>query len=282
MTGLTSARTFLFAPGNSSAKLCRALDSRADAVICDLEDSVPAASKQEARDVVSDVIAGWLQTPRSRPRPLVAVRVNSDGDELARDLDLVAGLPLDVVVVPKASLGLIETLPTPITPLVSLVETAAGLRSAFAIANHPSVVALMLGTVDLTLELGLTQRRDGRELLFARSSLVVDSAAAGLRAPIDGPRLDFHSDADLRAEVRMARSLGFGGKACIHPRQLPVVAQAFAAAERDLGWARRVVECYDAAAEAGDGAVAVDGEMVDQPVAELARRMLARAKAGVR
>jgi citrate lyase subunit beta/citryl-CoA lyase len=282
MTVLHAASTFLFAPGNSASKLRRALESRADAVICDLEDAVPAANKQEARDVVSSVIAGWLATPTAQPRPLLSVRVNSDGDELARDLDLLARLPLDAVVVPKASLDLIESLPTRIAPLVSLIETAVGLRCAFEIASHPSVAALMLGTVDLALELGLSQRSDGRELLFARSSLVVDSAAAGLRAPIDGPRLDFHNDTDLRGEVRAVRSLGFGGKACIHPRQLPVVAQGFAAGEHDLDWARRVVERYDAAVGSGTGTVAVDGEMVDRPVAEQARRVLARAKAGLR
>jgi citrate lyase beta subunit len=282
MTVLDTARTFLFAPGNSPAKLRRALESRADAVICDLEDSVPTASKQEARDIVSGVIAGWEKTPAARPRPLLTVRVNSDCDELVRDLDLVAELPLDAVVVPKASPDLIETLPTPIAPLVSLIETAAGLRSAFDIARCPAVAALMLGTIDLALELGLEQRSDGRGFLFARSQLVVDSAAAGLRAPIDGPRLDFREDTALRTEVRMLRSLGFGGKACIHPRQLPVVAQAFAATDRDLDWARRVVECYEAAVSSGNGAVAVDGEMVDRPVAELAQQMLARAKAGVR
>ena len=132
-------------------------------------------------------------------------------------------------------------------PIIAIVETAAGLQESAEIATAPGVWALLLGAVDLGVELRLTPRADGLELLFARSKLVVDSAAAQIAPPIDVVHVDIADDDALRAESELARSLGFGGKACIHPRQVPIVERAFAPTADELERARRVVDAYEAA-----------------------------------
>ena len=177
----------------------------------------------------------------------------------------------DAVVVPKAraaSLGELD--PSSVPPIIAIVETAAGLQESDAIASAPGVWALLLGAVDLGVQLRLMPRADGLELLFARSKLVMDSAAAGIAPPIDAVYVELDDEDGLRSECELARSLGFGGKACIHPRQVPIVERAFAPTPDELERARRVVRAYEAARDDGTGVVRVDGEMVDLPVYERA------------
>jgi citrate lyase beta subunit len=133
------------------------------------------------------------------------------------------------------------------------------------------VVALVIGAVDLGAELGLEPRSDGLEILHARSRVVVDSAAAGVRPPFDIVHLGIEDDAGLEEQAAFARSLGFRGKVCIHPRQVPIVNRIFLPGEREVAWARRVVDGFEAS---GEGVLAVNGEMIDLPVVERARRIL--------
>ena len=160
--------------------------------------------------------------------------------------------------------------PRSLPPIIAIVETASGLQESEDVACAPGVRALLLGAVDLGVQLRLTPRVDGLELPFARSKLVMDSAAAGIAAPIDAVHVQLSDENGLRRECELARSLGFGGKACIHPRQVPVVERAFAPTPAELDRARRVVEAYEAALRDGAGVARVDGEMVDLPVYERA------------
>ena len=166
-------------------------------------------------------------------------------------------------------------------PIVAIVETATGLREAFEIASHERVQVLILGAVDLGLELGLEQREDGQELLFARSSVVVDSAAAGMRAPIDRVWVDVRDHDGLARDCAFGRSLGFRGKALIHPDQVAVTHEAFAPSAGELARAREIVAAYDQAVADGRGVVALDGEMIDLPVVERARQLLSDEKRSV-
>jgi citrate lyase subunit beta/citryl-CoA lyase len=271
MALLDGVRSYLFVPATEPARIGKALASEAHAVIVDLEDAVAPGAKEEARRVVAE----RLRTPR--PRGLQLVRVNGLDTAHARaDFDALAGLAVDAIVVPKAEPQRVAALAPSGPPVVALVETARGLRRAFETATRSSrVAALMLGVVDLAAELGATPGPDGRELLHARSALVVDSVAAGLGGPIDGPCTAI-SDADaLRAETAAAKALGFAAKACIHPAQVPIVHAAFAPTPEELAWARRVVAAADDAEIDGRGAIAVDGQMVDAPVVARARRLLA-------
>jgi citrate lyase beta subunit len=273
---LTQLRSLLFAPGNDQRKLEKALASEAHAVVCDLEDAVPPADKDAARELTRRTL---VTTAKGRDPLLRMVRINSVGTAYWEDdVHVVHALDLDAVVLPKATPETVEALGDDGPPLVAIVETAAGLRLAYETARSRRVAALALGAVDLGVELALEPREDGLEILYARSAVVVDSAAAGIRAPFDVVRLDWQDEARLEAECRLARSLGFGGKLCIHPAQLPVVNRVFGPAAEDVAWASRVLEAYDEALSTGRGAVALDGQMIDLPVVERARRILAESK----
>lgn len=266
-------RSLLFAPGSDERKLRRALQTGADAVIADLEDAVAPARKDDARALVARVFGGEGSAAATM------VRVNgTDSPHFERDLEFVQKLPLQAIVLPKATPESVDALGPDGPPVIAIVETAQGLRLAYETASHPRVEALVLGAVDLGLELGLESRPDGQEVLFARSKLVMDSAAAGIRGPFDLVHVDVRDDEGLEAESRLARSLGFRGKVCIHPAQVDIVNAVFAPGEDELARARRIVESYTQGIAEGRGAVALDGEMIDLPVFERARLLIADNK----
>lgn len=269
---LADIRSLLFVAPDDARRVAHAECSPADATILDLEDAVPEHRKGAARDS----LVRALRRAGPRARGLRTVRINGlDTPHAADDLEAVATLNLDAIVVPKAEPGSLAGLPAGTPPVIALVETAFGVRRAYDTARTPGVQALMLGTVDLASELGATADDEQCALLFAASSVALDSVAAGLGGPIDGVCTAARdTEAVLRAATR-ARALGYRAKACIHPAQLDAVHAAFAPSASELEHARRVVAAYDEATTAGRGAVLVDGRMVDRPVAERARRLLA-------
>jgi citrate lyase subunit beta/citryl-CoA lyase len=270
---LIAARSFLFAPGDSERKLTGALTCGAHAVIADLEDAVAPADKERARAVVMSVLR---DVPTSDVVRLV--RINCSGDApLAADVAIAERAGADGIVLPMASVEVLGRLVTSL-PVVAIVETARGLRDAYDLARSPGVAAIALGAVDLAAGLGLgTVDGDERELplLFARSQLVRDCAAAGARAPIDAVHTAVHDVDGLRRSSAMSRALGLRGRLCLHPKQVPVVDEAFAPAPADVAWAQRVVAAYRGAG--ADGALAIDGEMIDEAVAKRAERILGEA-----
>jgi citrate lyase subunit beta/citryl-CoA lyase len=220
---LAIGRSLLFVAADDADAIDEALRTPADAVVADLEDSVPQSRKDAARTVLADFLAG----PRSSST--LFVRVNAlDTPHASRDLELVRTLRPEAVLVPKATPEAVTSLDTLRLPLVAIVESAAGLRLAYEIAATPGVVALALGANDLASALGLENRSDALELLYARSKLVADSAAAGLRGPFDRVyRLD--DAAGLAADARLARSLGFRGKSALRHDQIDLINDVFAA-----------------------------------------------------
>jgi len=273
MSTLAAARSFLFAPGHDERKLRKALASGADVVVVDLEDAVSVEQKDAAREVVRSVLA------EDASLGLVAIRVNGAHTAFfAADVELADELRPDVLVLPKATPGAGVALGEEGPPVVAIVETADGLRHAYEVASLPRVEALVVGTVDLGVELRLEQRVDGLEILFARSKVVLDSAAARIRAPIDRVWTDVRDGDGLEADTEFARSLGFRGKACIHPDQVEIVNRVFTPSDEELSQARRVVEAYEQAVGEGQGVTALDGEMIDLPVVERARQVLALAE----
>jgi citrate lyase beta subunit len=253
----------LFAPGDDPRKLGKAIDAGATVAIADLEDAVAEPAKAAARDVVAAALAG-----RAPGTGRCAVRINAlDTPFAGDDLAMASSAGADAIVIPKARASSLRELDAAaLPPIIAIVETAAGLQESAEIATAPGVWALLLGAVDLGVELRLTPRADGLELLFARSKLVVDSAAAQIAPPIDVVHVDIADDEALLSESELARSLGFGGKACIHPRQVAIVERAFAPSADELEHARRVVGAYEAARARGEGVIRVDGAMVDLPV----------------
>jgi citrate lyase beta subunit len=268
-TELPHLRSLLFAPASDARKLAKALSSAADGVVCDLEDAVAPPEKETAREVVAKAL---VDTDGAAARLL---RVNGAGTAWHDDdLAFAATLDLDGLVLPKASTEALDALGTDGPPVVAIVETAMALRQAFEIASQPRVAALLLGSVDLGAEVGLETRPDGQELLYARSRLTFESAAAGIRGPIDVVHLDFGDTAGLEEQCRLARALGFRGKACIHPGQIETINHVFAPSEDEVAWARGVVDAFEGQSE---GVLAVNGTMVDKPVVDRARRVLREA-----
>jgi citrate lyase beta subunit len=211
--------------------------------------------------------------------PLRFVRVNAVDTELfVDDIALLAASSPDGVVLPKASPAAVEAVGEAGLPVLAIVETARAVLGASELAAAPAVFALMLGAVDLSLELGLESRADGLELLHARSGIVVASAAAGIRAPFDAVHMNVRDEAGLEHEALLARSLGFGGKACVHPAQLDTVNRIFTPSADEVAWAKRVLETAHRAAAEGRGAALLDGSLVDAPVVERARRILAEPR----
>lgn len=253
-------RSYLFVPGNRPERFANAYASGADAVIIDLEDAVPAGERPAARAHA----AAWVS-----PEHPVLIRVNGAGTEWFReDIAICAGPGVSGVVLPKAERA--EDIQRIGKPVLPIVETARGLWNVSALAHTPNVERLMFGSIDFQVDLGING--DGEELLYFRSQLVLVSRLAGLPPPVDGITTVFDSTGPVRADTERARRLGFGGKLCIHPKQIAVVNECFGPTPEEEAWARRVVE---AAAAAGGAAVSMNGEMIDRPV-------LARAEAILR
>ncbi|MBP6895586.1 MAG: HpcH/HpaI aldolase/citrate lyase family protein [Gammaproteobacteria bacterium] len=265
------ARSYLFVPGDRPERFAKAWDSDADAVILDLEDAVAPQDKDAARAAV----AGWL----SAERP-VWVRINA-GDTAAfeGDLQLIGRPGLAGLMVPKAEAlapALLAAATAADCPLLALVETARGIALAQEIARTPGVARLAFGSIDFQADLGI-ESEEG--LLPFRSMLVLASRLAGLPPPVDGVCTALDDAAVLDADSRRSRALGFGGRLCIHPKQVGTVHAAWAPTQAEQAWARRVVEAMDAS---GGSAVRVDGRMVDQPVLIRARQWLDAADMGRR
>ena len=254
-------RAPLFVPANRPDRFAKAAATATDAVILDLEDAVAPPDKATARAMLR---SDFTDKP-------VIVRINAaDTAEYTADAQAVAAMTIAAVLLPKADdPDQIAALATKLggdTPIMALIETAKGVANAREIAACPAVTRLAFGSIDFCADLGCAHDRTA--LLFARSKLVLHSRLAGLPPPIDGvtARID---DPDLAFDdAGHARSLGMTGKLCIHPRQIDPVLRAFAPSPGDIDWARRVLA-------SGDGAVALDGAMIDAPVRQRARHILA-------
>jgi citrate lyase beta subunit len=271
---LPALRSLLFAPASDEHKLRKALASEADGVVADLEDGTAPEEKEAARGIVETVFSDAAEARSAR-----VLRVNAPGSEwFEDDLELADRLELDLLMLPKATPQTVSVLGPDGPPVLAIVESAEGLRLAYETAAAERVFALALGTHDLSAELRTLARPDGLEVLYARSKVVTDSAAAGRRSPFDTVYRDVRDPAGLEEECLLASSLGFGGKLCIHPGQLEVVNRVFAPSEAELAWARRVLGAYEAGLREGRGAVALDGKMVDMPIVRQAERLLAEAR----
>jgi citrate lyase beta subunit len=220
---LAGVRSQLFVGADRAEALTAAFATGAHAVVADLEDFVPAERKEQARAVVADLLPRLEGAARF-------VRVNSPETGLVEaDLEAIRDIALDAILLPKATVASLPAVRDVGVPVIAVVETAQGLREAYEIAATPGVVALGLGAGDLTAALALETRPDALELLYARSKLVVDSAAAGIRAPFDRVFPQLTDAAGLRADALLGRSLGFGGKSCTHPSQPAVVNDVYGA-----------------------------------------------------
>lgn len=262
----TRWRSALFVPGNRPDLATKAARSGADVVVLDLEDAVPPDSKAEARSLVHEAaraLAGIIP---------VAVRVNPPGTAwFAEDA---AALPEDLqaVVVPKLeSAAQLDEVAAAVgrRPLLAGIETVRGVVDAREVLRHP-VVACYFGAEDYVVDLGGVRTEGNAEVAWARSWVAVCARLGGMAA-LDLVTLQY-GDADrFTREALEAKALGYAGKLCIHPAQVPLANAAFAPSPESILWAQRVVAAFD---ESGGVTVGVAGEMVDEVVAARARGIL--------
>ena len=275
--------------------MTKALESGADAVILDLEDSVPVASKAEARALVAksiDAAAGSLS------RPLIYVRVNGAATGLlADDLNAVVRPGLDAILLSKAenvddvqqTAAALERnesqrgMKQGSAEIILQIENALGVYNCFnLIKASPRVAATCFGSArdgDLQTDLGCSWSIEGTELLYARSKVLLDTRAAGSHIhPLDGVFSDLNDETGLIADSRLSARLGYIGRTVIHPKQIAPVKGAYAVPEVEVAYYQKVVVEFAAAEKAGTAAIAVDGKLVDYAMAQRARRVLELAK----
>lgn len=271
-------RSWLFVPADSERKIAKALESEADALIFDLEDSVAPANKAKAREMLKEL-------PKGSSGPEFWVRVNPIGSGFHKDdLGVIRAAEIHGIVLPKSESGadVIQlahrTGNIPIHAIVT--ETAASLFGLLSYRDPKSPLAAMSwGAEDLSAALGASSKYepDG-ELSFtyrlARTLCLAGAVAAGVQ-PVDGVFADFRDEEGLRKETEAARREGFTGKLAIHPSQVGVINTAFTPSEQEMRHAEEIVAAFEAHPDAG--VLSVGGRMVDRPHLLQARRVLERA-----
>ncbi|WP_433361084.1 HpcH/HpaI aldolase/citrate lyase family protein [Streptosporangium sp. CA-115845] len=273
-------RSALYVPGDQPEKLAKALGRGADSLIVDLEDAVLPVHKEAARAAV----ATWLRG-LGPDGPEIYVRVNP-GEAGHDDLRAVA-LPgvhgvcvaktesaaeLEAVAAVLSVAEAAEGLPDGSIAVCPLLESAGAILAASEIARAPRVARLQIGEADLRADLGVESGPDERELLWARSQVVLASAAARLAPPLAPVSTDFRDLDALRVSTFALKRLGFRGRACIHPAQVAVVNEVFTPSEEELDRARDLIARFEAS---GSGVVTdARGQMVDEAVVRAARRLL--------
>lgn len=267
-------RSKLFVPGARPELFEKALASEADALSFDLEDAVPADGKAAARARVGEFLRSDLSQASSK---MIIVRVNGlDTPHFADDVAAMANTRVDLINLPKCDdARSVEAAATAIGDIRVLanIETPRGLARAAEIAAHPSVAGLQVGLNDLFATLGIDRRRTDH--VHAALWTIRLAAGEAERFAIDGAWPDISDEAGFCAEAMLSRSLGYFGKSCIHPKQVALANAVFAHDAAALDRAQRIMAASEAANAAGRGAFTLDGEMIDRPAIDQARKLLA-------
>jgi len=288
---LKPIRTALFAPGSKQRVMEKALESEADAVIFDLEDSVALAAKAEARGLVAAQIQAIAET--GSPNKGIFVRTNApDTGLLESDLEAVVRPGLDMIFLPKAEtvdavrdcaamierLEKMRGLKTESIEICLMIESALGVYRCFELIKaSPRVTATCIGSArdgDLQTDLGCAWSIEGVELLYSRSKVLCDTRAAGAY-PLDGVFSDLANEAGLLQDSILSARLGFLGRTPIHPKQIQPIRQAYAVPKEQVAYYQRVVEAFEAAEKQGVGAIQLEGKLVDYAMYARAQRVLA-------
>ena len=278
-------RSLLYVPSCSEKMISKAKSlTNADAVILDLEDSVASASKETAREMA----CGLLKEKHPNDGREWIVRINGlDSVWAFDDLSAVMYNVPDAIIVPKATwvtivhvdgiLSMLERkhmLPTNKTPVLPLIETALGimeLDKILAIGNR--ITGIIFGAEDYTRDMEISRTDSGSEIAWCRNRLAVACKAAGVDC-IDTPYANFKDTDGYKSDTYYAKSIGMTGRTLIHPSQIDITNQIFTPSENEITYAKRIVAAFHDANSEGAGAVALDGNMIDLPVYDRAKRLL--------
>ena len=284
-------RSWMFVPGHRQRMIDKALGLNADAIMLDIEDGVAPSEKDQARKNIGESL-GRKKTPGS---PARYVRINAIGHpRMDADLDAVVRPGLEGLVLPKVDtvaearkVDAILTdreskrrMPSGGIKLLIAIESPKGLLNAPAIAASSSrVTGLMFGAEDFGREIGLPAVREGeaRDLIFARSAMVIAAASAHVQA-IDGVWVDLNDGPGLLGFAKQSRRLGFSGMSCIHPSQVDAINTTFSPTAEEIDYCQKVLQAFEEANARGDGSIAFGGQLIDRPIVERARRTIDMAK----
>jgi citrate lyase subunit beta/citryl-CoA lyase len=276
-------RSFLFAPGNHSRRVEKALSLDADAAILDLEDACPIAEKKATRDVVV--------TACQRPRTgLGYVRVNATSTEFGYgDIIAVVQRGVDGIILPKvesadevravdwviANLEKERGLRVGAFDVIPIIETAKGMANIRAItAAGTRTKRIAFGAGDFTLDMSIEWSQAETELLPYRSECVLASRVAEIEPPIDTVWVDLKDPEGFMRSTRHIKALGFQGKMCIHPDQVPIANEILSPSAAEVEWSRKVVQAFEVAEKAGSASIQIEGKFIDYPIVYRARRVL--------
>ena len=277
-------RSMLFLPGNTPNIIVNGEILGADAVILDLEDAVAPAEKDSARILVRNAIH-YMGFGKCE----VIVRINAiDTPYWQKDLDAIIPVRPSLIMPPKtacaADVLAVDAYITQLEEklgleqgsvgLIPLIETALGVENAFQIASACTrVKAIFLGGEDLTADLRCKRTKEGQEIFYARSRMVVAARAAGVEV-YDTPFTDVNDDEGIYVDAQLAKSLGFTGKASISPRHVKAINEVFSPSMKDIDYAYEVMEAIRIGKEQGKGAVSLRGKMIDAPIVVRAQQTI--------
>ncbi len=270
-------RSRLYLPGNQSKLMLNAGIHKPDCIILDLEDSVSPSEKEDTRYIVRNALRSLDFYGAER-----MVRINQ-GEMGLKDLEFVVPHNVHLILIPKVEsvndIHIIDKTITEIskkcgrkTPvfLMPIIESGRGVLKALEIAEaSPNNVALAIGLEDYTADIGVPRTEQGKESLFARSMIINAARAAGIQA-IDTVYSDVDNEIGLRESVRAAKSLGFDGKGCIHPRQIKPIHEEFAPSADQIERAKKITLAFNEAEKKGLGVVSLGSKMIDPPVVKRA------------
>lgn len=276
-------KSWFFIPGSKDKFLAKSADLDADVIIFDLEDSVVPDEKDEAREKIKP----WLSNKDISAKKYI--RVNEvHSTFFIDDIKTLTDENLDGFVLPKTSdtddIKILDYLITTFErknnlklnqiKIVPLIETSKGILNAAAIASSSSrIEAMAFGAEDYMLDLSIPSDSN-RSLLHARSTLVAASSAAGINPPIDSVFTDFKDEEGLKKVSAQSRGFGFQGRLVIHPKQIDTVNTVYAPTASEIEEAEKIVDAFKSSIDDGNGAIEVDGKMIDPPVYERAKKLL--------
>lgn len=277
-------RSRIYIPGNNPRMIETCGLFEADVITLDLEDSVSLEQKLDARMLVSEGLKD-LNFGRSE----ITIRINSLNNSGKEDLkEIIPTGKVDAIYLPKTEktddIKELERILDELeqekgkTKIVPILESAKGVLNAYEIAKSSSrLIALSFGGEDYTRDLGGERTREGYELFYARSRVVMCAKAAGVQA-LDTVHSDISDMDGLKENCLRIKHMGFDGKAAIHPSQIPVIHEAFNPTQEEIEYAKKVIECAEEAKRKGLGAIALGRKMIDKPVLEKAYRVIEIAK----
>ena len=281
-------RSMLFLPGNSPNILLNADFLGADSIILDLEDAVALTEKDSARILVRNAIRSLNYTRE------VIVRINPvDSPYWQNDLQQILPVKPDMIMPTKVSCAKDVTVVAEeisrleaqcgfaenTVKLIPLIETALGVENAYEIASaSPRVAAIFLGGEDFTADMRCKRTKEGTEILYARSRMVLAARAAGVDV-YDTPWTDVEDYDGLIEDAKFAKGLGFSGKSSISPRHIPFINEVFSPTEEEIQYAKDVFATIEKAKAEGKGVVSLRGKMIDAPIVTRARQVLEAAEA---